>query len=307
VFGARSETEFYEQLAKGVLKATSTRLEDWLAASKQFLGRLRPKIELSADPAQAVSLGLDWDEARENPAEILDLAENIAQEKGLRIVVCVDEFQSIADYRDSLAFQRRLRSHWQRHQRVCYCLYGSKRHMLGDLFSNPDLPFYRFGDIMILEKIDNAIWGEFIHRRFADTGKQISLEDSCYLAACVDNHSYYVQQLAQLTWFRALPDATATTVDIALNTLKDQLGLLFASLAESLTAKQMRLLKAVLADEKELSSQATIARYGLGTSAHVTRMKESLRNREILDVIPAGVEFLDPVFKHWLKSDIFRS
>lgn len=306
VFGARNETEFYAQLAKGVMKATTSRWQEWAEAARQFLAHLRPKVSFSPDLTQEVTLDFDWDEVRQRPDDILDLAENIAQTKGIQLVVCIDEFQSIADFPDSVAFQRRLRSHWQLHHSVCYCLYGSKRHMLTDIFSNPSMPFYRFGDIMMLDKIDNDTWGRFVQSRFTDTGKSISLQDARYLASLVDNHSYYVQQLAQQVWFRATPEATTAMVDLALEALKDQLGLLFVALAESLSTKQLRLLEAVLAGEKELSAQATLRRYGLGTSANVTRMKEALEHREIIDVSGTRVEILDPIFKHWLRADYFR-
>lgn len=83
-----------------------------------------------------ISLEFDWNEIRKNPDEILDLAERIAIDKGIRIVVCVDEFQNIAEFNDPLYFQKKLRSHWQQHQYVSYCLYGSKRHMMLDVFTN---------------------------------------------------------------------------------------------------------------------------------------------------------------------------
>lgn len=41
--------------------------------------------------------------------EVLKLPEVIAQSKGYRIVVCVDEFQQIGDFPDSLTFQKKLR------------------------------------------------------------------------------------------------------------------------------------------------------------------------------------------------------
>ena len=56
--------------------------------------------------------------------------------------------------RDSLAFQRKLRAHWQTHTSVCYCLYGSKRHMLLSIFNDYSMPFYKFGDILFLQKSD---------------------------------------------------------------------------------------------------------------------------------------------------------
>lgn len=304
VFGARSEAEFYAQLASGVMRATASRWQEWAELARRFLGALRPRVSFAPDPMQEVSLEFDWEEARRNPGEVLDLAERLAEAKGIRLVVAIDEFQSVADFPDSLAFQRLLRSHWQRHQHVTYCLYGSKRHMLTDIFGNPSMPFYRFGDILLLGKIDNEIWAEFIVRRFAETGKQISVADARDLASRVDNHSYYVQQLAQQVWFRAAPTADVAMVDDAFDSLRDQLSLQFVGLAESLTARQVRLLQAVVAGEAELSAQATLKRYDLGTSANVTRMKEALANREVIDFAGPSVQILDPMFAYWLRTEL---
>lgn len=58
--------------------------------------------------------------------DILHLPERIAQKKGCNIVVCIDEFQQIAEFKDSKTFQKRLRSVWQLQKSVSYCLFGSK-------------------------------------------------------------------------------------------------------------------------------------------------------------------------------------
>ncbi|GAB1417113.1 hypothetical protein MASR2M117_25190 [Paludibacter sp.] len=170
------------------------------ANAKNFLSQLLPKISFSPDSQAEISFGIGWEALQRSPDDILNLAENIAKAKNTNIVVCIDEFQAIGDFADSLAFQRKLRSHWQHHHNVAYCLYGSKRHRLLDIFSNTSMPFYKFGDIMFLQKIDNAVWGKFIKKRFKDSGKNITLETAEYLASKVDNHSYYVQQLAQQAW-----------------------------------------------------------------------------------------------------------
>ena len=108
---------------------------------------------------------------------MLAAPEKIAKESGKRFVVCIDEFQNINEYEDSLGFQRKLRSHWQKHSSVCYCLYGSKRHMLLNIFNNYEMPFYKFGDILFLQKIKQEDWISFITSRFDDTGKHISREE----------------------------------------------------------------------------------------------------------------------------------
>lgn len=197
IFNVRNEAEFYEHFAKEVLKATASRWEEMAANAKNFLAQLLPKISFSPDSQAEISFGVSWETLQRSPDDILSLAENIAKSQNTNIVVCIDEFQAIGDFADSLAFQRKLRSHWQHHHNVAYCLYGSKRHMLLNIFSNVSMPFYKFGDIMFLQKIDNAVWGKFIKKRFEESDKKIGIKTAEYLATRVENHSYYVQQLAQ--------------------------------------------------------------------------------------------------------------
>jgi len=305
LFNTRTEADFYAHLAKAVLSATCSKWDEWIDAVQRFMSHLRPRVSISPEPTAQISLDLDWEDAERDPDDVLDLAEHIAAARKRTLVVCIDEFQAIAGFEGAAAFQQKLRSHWQHHQHVCYCLYGSKRHMLLDLFSNPELPFYRFGDILALGKIDNAVWGDFITARFAATGKTITPDVARTLAGLVDNHSYYVQQLAQQAWFRTTTTCTPDIVDAALADLTAQLSLLFTGLTASLTTRQLSFLRAVLDGQTALSAQATLKAYALGTSANVVRIKEALVNREIIDVDDAGVHLLDPVFAHWLTTTYF--
>ena len=101
------------------------------------------------------------------------------------------------------------------------------------------MPFYKFGDIMFLQKISNQKWGEFIKKRFDDTNKKISIEQAEYLAKHVDNHSYYVQQLAQQAWLRTKMSCSKEIIGEALQSIKNQLSLLFVGQIETLTSKQI--------------------------------------------------------------------
>ena len=205
-----------------------------------------------------LTVDLNMEELRRSPDEILDLAEKIAGEKRLRIVVCIDEFQNIATFDDSLAFQKKLRSHFQQHENVAYCLYGSKRHMMLEVFTDYSMPFYKFGDIMFLEKIKTPDWVEFIKGTFARTGKSIG-DDVCEeIVARVQNHPYYVQQLAQQVWLRTDKVATLDAVDEAHSTITAQLSLMFDTMTQTLTNQQLCLLRAMSAGEKNLTSKAVM-------------------------------------------------
>jgi len=306
IFNVRNESEFYAHFAQSVIKATSNRWEEWGENAKVFLSRLLPKISFSPDSQAEISFGIAWEELKKNPDDIIDLAETIAKAKGIKIVVCIDEFQNIGNFDNPLALQRKLRAHWQHHQHVGYCLYGSKRHMLLDIFSNPKTPFYKFGDILFLEKIDNKNWGKFIQKRFKDTGKSISRKEAEYLAAQVENHSYYVQQLAQQAWLRTKTECSIPIIDDSLQSIKNQLSLLFVGLTETLTATQLYFLRAII-DGETVFGQENLRKYRLGTSANIIRIKDALLSKEIIDINSQNIEIQDPVFNLWLKEEYFKS
>lgn len=306
IFDLRNEHQFYVALANGVLQAASSRWEEFVKDAKQFLAALVPTITFSPDMQTGLSFGVGWEEIERNPEEILDLAERVAERKKIRLIVCIDEFQSLASFADPLAFQKKLRSRWQNHQHVTYCLYGSKRHMLLDVFTNSSMPFYKFGELIYLKKIETEEWIPFIRRRFNDTGKEISAEDARLIAQLADNHSYYVQQLAQQSWFRTGRKCNREIILSAREDIVGQLGLLFANITERFSASQMGLLRAILAGEKQLSAQQTLQQYRLGTSANVVRVKRGLIESEVLDDSSGELTFLDPMFRYWLESIFFQ-
>lgn len=307
MFNIRTEEEFYKSLSEKVLQAVSSKTDDLIANVKDFMKQWIPKITFSPDAQQDISFGLNWQEIKKQPDELLDLAENIATEKGLKIVICIDEFQNISYFDDPLAFQKNLRSHWQRHQNASYCLYGSKRHMLMDVFTSPSMPFYKFGSLIFLEKIPSHYWVDYISKQFKATGKKISKKQSSGIASLAQNHPYYVQQLAQLCWLRTNKTATDQVIAESLDSLVLQLSLLFQNITESLSTTQVNFLKALLEGNKMLSSKKVLDKYKLGTSANVNRIKSALINKEIIDVQGSVTEMLDPIFEMWLKQYYFRN
>jgi len=306
IFNIRDEKEFYLALSNRILKATSNGWEDFAANAKLFLSRFIPTVSFSPDKQTDLSFGISWKELEKQPDDILDLAENIALKKDLQLVICIDEFQNIMQFSNPDAFQQKLRSHWQNHQQVAYCLYGSKRHILRDIFSDPSKPFYKFGDLMLLDKIPEREWVIFLCRRFEDTGKTLLPDDARLIAKLADNHPYYVQQLAQQAWFRTINVCSQEIVLSAHEDIVNQLSLLFANSTERLSSFQINLLKAVLAGEKQLTAKETLEKYQLGTSANVVRIKRGMIENEILDDTSDELSFLDPMYKFWLKNYFFK-
>lgn len=302
----KTEEEFYNTLAEEIMLSTSTKAEELIQNVKMFLNRFIPKITFGSGGIEDVEIGLDWKEVKNNPTEILNLAERIAVEKKIKLVICIDEFQAIAGFKDSGVLQKKLRSIWQKQQNTSYCIYGSKRHMMMDIFTSQAMPFYKFGDLMFLEKIKAADWKKFIEKRFRETKKNISAEAIDKIILYAQSHPHYVQQLSQIAWLRSNKSCKPDTVDLAYDGLLRQISLLFQSIADSLTAHQVNFLKAVILKEKHFSSKEILEKYALGTSANILRIKESLINREIIDTTNNEYYLNDPIFEGWLKRYFFN-
>ncbi len=304
-FSCRSERDFCDAFASAVLKQTSTKAEEWLESVKLFLSRVSPKISLGPDPMTDFSISLEMNPKREEVDEILQLPEKIARKRGWRIVVCVDEFQQIAEFTDSKAFQKKLRSVWQLQESVSYCLFGSKKHLMNELFEKKSLPFYKFGDAIYLQKIGTADWVDYIRSRFEATGKRVSRELAEKICQRVDNHSSYVQQLAWLVWTHTEDEATERDFDNAWRDIVDQNTPLFEKQTESLTTYQMNFLRAVVDGvSDEFTTQEVLRKYQLGTSANVSAVKRALEKKELIEVEKRQVVIPDPILKEWLKREL---
>ncbi|HCC71526.1 MAG TPA: ATPase [Bacteroidales bacterium] len=301
----RTEEQFYKLLATKVLQASSSRMDTIMDNARSFLGRFIPNLSFSPDPGTDLKLSLDWIEVKKDPDDILNLANRIAHKTKKNIVICIDEFQNITEFEDPLGFQKKLRSHWQLHQKVSYCLYGSKRHMLMEVFSSPSMPFYKFGDIIFLEKIKEKDWVGFIQKRFKETGKEIEVKNASAIAKHCENHPYYVQQLSQQVWLRTTKHCESETIQKAFEDIIMQLSMLFQLLTDDLSTKQINFLRAVTNNEEQVTSQDVLKEYNLGTSANVVKIKRTLHDREIIDIIGKKVEFMDPLYKYWLREYYF--
>lgn len=304
LFNCRTVDKFYETFAKELISATNTAFEEFVSSSLKYLSRFAPNFQAS-DPAGSfeLSFGIDIRDKKMSFDEILDLPQTIAREKGKHIIVCIDEFQTIKDYDDSFAFQCSLRAHWQKHQDVAYCLFGSKRNMMIDLFADSQNPFYKFGDMIFLQKIASEDWVKFIIERFEETGKYISEEVAFKIAQMVECHPYYVQQLSQLSWFRTHLECTEDIVKEAFSSLCAQLSLVFSHIIDGLTPSQIGFLQAVADGVSSFTSQAVLAKYRLGSSANVKNIKQALEKKELIDIQPGRIEIQDPVLKFWMLRE----
>ncbi|MEO8588153.1 MAG: hypothetical protein ABI432_02200 [Flavobacteriales bacterium] len=306
LFEVRDEREMLERITAAVIIATSNTLEERLRDLKRFVQAIVPKVSLGSDPTQEMSIGLTWEDLQRSRHELLDLPEKLAKAKKVQLVLCIDEFQNIGQFPDPKATQKLLRAAWQRQKHVTHMLYGSKRHMMLDIFTRSTMPFYKFGDLMFLERIERPYWTAYIVDRFKRTKKKIDKHLATSIAAIMEDHPYSVQLLANAAWQQTDLTCTAADIDNGLEELLDQYAILFQHLVDGLTTPQLRYLEAMADGVERFTTGEVLARYELGSSAMVGRIRTGLEKKDILDHQGPKTVWLDPLFKHWLERRFWR-
>lgn len=305
-YACRSEYDFYNAFAIAILQQTATRMDEVKEMVQDFIGRIIPTFSVSLDPQQTISMSLGISPKTHRPEEILNLPELIASKRGQQFVICIDEFQQIGDFPDSITVQKRLRSVWQHQENVSYCLYGSKKHMMTTLFQQRSKPFYKFGSTMYLPVIPTEVWVPYLRKQFASEGKTLSPNLAAEMCAIVENNSSYVQELA----FNVLlctrgDEVTQEQLKEGIEEMIDSNVTLFIEKTEHLTTYQMNYLRALISGVHNDFGKADIReRYNLGSPTNVKRIKDALEEREIVDVTEQGVFISDPVLSMWLRRVI---
>jgi hypothetical protein len=288
-----------------LLKIASPEFEIIKEIAKKHLRKIFLKIKLNSGTAKDFSLLLDMEETKLFPEEIFNLAENIANENNIKIIVCIQEFQNISGFSDTVSFQHKLRSAWQNHKNAIYFLSGSNRSVLSDLFEKQEMPLYRFGDIILLEKLKTEEWIPFLTGRFVNTGKSIDRNSAELIVRLAENHPQYVQILAQQSWLRSPYICNEQIIGDAHESILLQKSLLFQNITDKLSETQVYFLNALICGAEKFNSQKVLLKYKLGTSGNITKIKKALIDKEIIDIHSGNISFLDPFYKAWLKKYYF--
>lgn len=303
IYDCRSEYDFYNRFAETILKQTSNKTEIFLEKVKNFLTRLTPKIAFSVDPNNDFSVSLGITPKEYKPEDILQLPELIAQQMGKHLVICIDEFQQVAEWPDSLQIQKRMRGVWQHQEHVSYCLFGSKQHMMNKLFQNKKMPFYQFGEPNYLQPISTEDWIPFIQQKFSDKGLTIAEQFVREICEVVNNQSSYVQQLAWNVMINTEGEVNSDSINEGIKDLLTQCTPLFMEQISSLTSYQMNFLRAILSGQhNQFTSQAVLSAYQLGTKSNISRIQEVLLEKDFIVDTEEGIFLSDPVMELWLKT-----
>jgi len=140
---------------------------------------------------------------------------------------------------------------------------------------------------------------------FKKSGKSISAEMAEKIPFLMNDHSWYVQQLAHYTWQKTEKLAGIEELSAALTELINANSPLYQKEVESISVTQLNFLKAVVCNETQMTSAAVMQKYRLGTPRNVQKNRTILVQSDIIDVENSRHVFLDPAFELWFRMQYF--
>lgn len=304
IYDCRSEYDFLNRFASAILKETAGHVDRVASTVKEFLTRVVPTLHFSPEPLTDFSVSLGITPENYTAEEVLNLPETIARKKGKHILVCIDEFQQVGDFPDSLNVQKRMRGAWQHHENVSYCMYGSKKHMMMNIFQSQRMPFYKFGQTIYLDKIPKEDWCCYIQERFESKGKTINRSFAECICDAVECYSTYVQELAWTIFVETEQEVTEEAFHEGLNMLLQNNSAFFQNQIASLTTYQMNMIRAICDGvNSDFGSKKIIDKYNLGSKSNISRLKKTLEDKELIETSNGKTILCDPVFKKWFCKE----
>ncbi len=301
-FSIGSETEFYRTFASQVIACASSKVERWVDDAKKFLTGVVPQIVVNDQVTDFLAFELRFVPQERDKMTILQLPELLAKEKKIKIIVCIDEFQQLANLSEYKDMEGKMRSVWQHQQSVSYCLYGSKRNMMLNIFNDSNSPFYRFGQVIFMQKIAREYWIPFIQSSFEKTGKSISIELAERICSTVSCHSWYLQQLCYFIWSFTEDEVTETVFALGLKQVLNINTPMFQNDTERLSPTQIEMLKAICDGNRHFSSQTVKSLYGLGNPNTIAKNRKVLQNKDIIEKEKDSYVFVDPIYRLWFQQ-----
>ena len=173
------------------------------------------------------------------------------------------------------------------------------------MFLKSSYPFYKFGDIIPLNPIEEATWLPYLQQGFKSWGKNISEDIARRLCQLVQLHPSYIQQLAWLTLLNTDSEATESTLQQGLDDLINENSALFIQQTEHLTPYQLNFLYAMLDGiSSDFTKEDIREQYQLGSYSNIARIKTALIEKELIDTNKGAVIFADPVFVLWMRRNM---
>lgn len=300
IFPSKNMQQMVQAMARAILGKLDNPSQNALHKVTQFFSRFRPTItydEISGAPT--VSLDIAPNEERNTLKQIFEYM----RQSGIRCYVAIDEFQQILNYNDT-GVEALIRSYIQFLPNVYFIFAGSQHHVLEQMFSSVNRPFFQSTQMMHLGPLDESKYRDFANSFFVEQNREISAELFHKLYEMMHGVTWYVHAVLNRIYQENEQSITPDFIEQIIEQLVNEQAYVFQNYYSAMTTNQAAIAVAIAHEQlvKKPLSQDFISRHKLPSPSSVQAALEKLEWNQTVMHDTSGYYIYDQFFAQWLST-----
>jgi AAA+ ATPase superfamily predicted ATPase len=303
IYSTKSVAEMVGKLGSAILEALKPRGKKAWEKFLAILSSVRSGIsfDINGQPSWTMSIG-----DIHSPAATLDEIFAYLQNADRPCLVVIDEFQQITKYGDP-NIEAEIRTRVQYCTNAHFVFSGSRRQLMGAIFTSPARPFYQSVTLYHLDRLPLDRYTEFCVTHFKKRGKKIDAAVVSRLYKQFDGVTYYMQRVMNELFSLTAPDTPCVEADVskAVDEIIAVSSIIYEDLMYQLPEKQSRVLIAVAKDgsAENVTSGNFTKRHGLASPNSVKSAIPALVDKGLLTQDKGVYKVYDLFFAMWLVKN----
>lgn len=292
---------FINKLGKTILEVLKPKGKMIYGRFISFIKSLTTGIsyDINGTPSWSVGVG-----DIKSPSTTLDEIFDYLKNADKPCIVAIDEFQQITKYKDG-NIEADLRTHIQYCSNAKFIFSGSQRHLMGNIFTSPNRPFYQSVTIINLPIIDKPKYLEFCLDNFAKANKKIDVAVIDKLYDDFEGVTFYLQKVMNIlfSWTDSRKKCSLEMYYESIDYIINFTAPIYVDLYSQLPEKQRQVMLAICEEgkAKNITSGDFAKKHGLPSPSSVSSAVKGLLERDLITVSNGAYMVYDKFFEIWMS------
>lgn len=304
VYATSSVNDFVFTLGKAIIDELRPRgrkvWEKFLSGLKSLQSEI--SFDINGNPVWGIGMGKP-----DNPETTLDEIFQYLNDADRPCIVAIDEFQQICKYPEGSKLEAMLRTHMQKCLNATFIFSGSKRHLMGEIFTSPSRPFYQSVMTMGLAPIPEEKYIDFAVSLFARHGKKIEQSAVSKVYRQFKGVTSCLQRVMNVMFLKTGKGEICKegSVDDSVGYILDMFSENYATLLSQMPERQRNILMAFAKEHEasNISSGAFIKKYKLNSPSSVMSAVKGLMEKDFVTQENGIYTIYDPFLERWLMRE----
>lgn len=301
IWGTTSLNDFSAELANATIKSNVFVKSGFGNKLRNFVRSIGASLSVGMDGRPSVKIQYnDISQVFKNLEEILSFLNSHKKP----VVLAIDEFQEINKYRDHIPLEAKLRALGQQCQNIRFIYSGSEHHLLNEVFSTYDRPFYQSTRMMEIGTIPENDYKDFILQKFTQGRKDILPEIIDHILHMTYSHTYYVQAICNHLYANKFKVRNLADFDKLYYDYLTEKRVFYEELPERLTRQQFNTVKAFAVSGKVDSptSAEFLQKAAIRSPSSMQGIIKALLDKQIIISENDYYRIYDVFLEHFLRN-----